>query len=153
MLADSLGKKRAVSPAADIEKNYELKYADISLWLGNGWVDEIIPQIYFGFENENAPFEKVLGNWITETKNKPAKLIIGLAFYKCGKPDLNAGSGKNEWKENSDIIARQISLIKKKSTIYGVAFFSYSHIFGKNIEKNAKKELQNIKSMLYYFYI
>ncbi len=148
LLADSFGKKLAVSPAADIEKNYELKYADISLWLGNGWVDEIIPQIYFGFENENAPFEKVLKNWITETKNKPAKLIIGLAFYKCGKQDSNAGSGKNEWKENSDIIARQISLTREKNTIYGVAFFSYSHIFGKNIEKNAKKELQNIKSML-----
>ena len=148
LLTNSFGKKLAVSPAADIKKNYELKYADISLWLDNGWVDEIIPQIYFGFENENAPFEKVLKNWINETKGKSAKLIIGLAFYKCGKPDLNAGSGKNEWKENSDIIERQISLIKKKSTIYGVAFFSYSHIFGKNIEKNAKKELQNIKSML-----
>lgn len=148
ILARSLGKKLAVSPAPDIKKNYESKYADISFWLKNGWIDEIIPQIYFGFENENAPFEKVLGTWIDETEDKQVRLIIGLAFYKCGTVDLNAGSGKNEWITRNDIIARQIDLIKQKNTIYGVAFFSYSHIFGKNIEKIAKKELQNIKSML-----
>jgi len=140
--------KLAISPSADIQKNYNNKYADILYWLENGWADEIIPQIYFGFKNENAPFEKILDNWVEATKDKPTRLIIGLAFYKCGKEDINAGDGKNEWCESSDIISRQISLIKEKNTIYGVAFFSYSHIFGKKIEKIAKKELQNAKNVI-----
>ena len=137
-----------ISPMANTEKNYTLKFADIPLWLENGWVNTVIPQVYFGFENETAPFEKTVDEWISLTENKDVKLVIGLAFYKCGKADPNAGSGKNEWLDNDDIISRQIRLILQKNTICGVAFFSYSHIFGKNIEKVAKKELQNIKSML-----
>ncbi len=148
LLLNANGKKLVISPAADIEKNYENKYADIRLWLENEWADEIVPQIYFGFENETAPFERTLESWIKETENKKIRLIIGLAFYKCGNEDLFAGSGKNEWLENCDIIKRQISLIKSKNTICGVAFFSYSHIFGKNIKKNAKKELQNAKTVI-----
>lgn len=147
-LVDSYGKKLAISPAASIEKNYSSKYADISLWLENGWADYIIPQIYFGFENETMPFKKVLDEWIEITKDKPTELIIGLAAYKCGQVDFNAGSGKNEWIENGDVLSRQLSLILRKNTIYGVAFFSYSHIFDKNIKKFTKKQLQNIKSML-----
>ena len=148
LLTSSHGKMLAVSPSADIKKNFDNKYANIIYWLSEGWVDLIIPQIYFGFENENAPFEETLDKWIEATEEKPTKLIIGLAVYKCGKEDINAGTGKNEWRESSDIISRQIRLIKDKNTIYGVAFFSYSHIFGKNIEKIAKKELQNAKNVL-----
>ncbi len=147
-LLNTYGKKLAISPVADMEKNFLLKYADVSLWLENGWADYIIPQIYFGFENETMPFENVLESWVENTKDKPTCLIIGLAAYKCGEEDENAGSGKNEWVENSFVLSRQVKLILRKNTIYGVAFFSYSHIFDKKSKKITKKELQIIKSML-----
>ena len=147
-LAHSYGKELAISPAPDIEKNYSQKFADLLLWIDNGWADYIMPQIYFGFENESMPFERVLEDWLGLTDGKKTKLVIGLACYKYAQTDSNAGKGRNEWKENDGIIARQVRLILQKNTIYGVAFFSYSYIFDKKTEKITKKELQKIKSML-----
>jgi len=137
-----------ISPAADIEKNYSLKYADVELFMKNGWADIIMPQLYFGFENSELPFENTAKKWIDTAQKYNVKLVPGLAVYKCGKKDKYAGKGENEWIESSDILSRQLTFLKSETTIYGVAFFSYSYIFGKNIEKNAKKELQILKSML-----
>jgi uncharacterized lipoprotein YddW (UPF0748 family) len=147
-LAKEKGIALSVSPAADISKDREKLFADIPFWIENGLADEIIPQIYFGFENEKMPFEKCLDEWISLCDGKDVRLVIGLAFYKNGTEDTYAGTGKNEWLENSDVISRQVSLILRKNTIYGVAFFSYSYIFGKNTKKMSKKELQILKSML-----
>ena len=139
-----------ISPAADIQKNYDIQYADIKKWVHDGnYVDIIMPQLYFGFNNSAKPFEKTLAEWKAVTDNTKTALVVGLAFYKCGKEDLNAGEAKNEWIENDNIISRQVSIIMSDSTIYGYAFFSYNYIFGKNLTENAKNELQTLKSMLY----
>lgn len=138
-----------ISPDADIDKNYNNFYADIKMWLTNdGFVDMIMPQIYFGFNNSSMPFSVCLDKWISLTKNTEKALVIGLAFYKCGAEDKFAGNGKNEWIESSDIISRQVTKILSNSTIYGFSLFSYNYIFQENITKNAKNELQILKSML-----
>ena len=149
LLTKQNGIELCISPIADIEKNFSLKFADIRFWIDSGLIDIVIPQIYFGFENQFMPFEKCIDEWIEITNGSKTRLAIGLAFYKCGHIDENAGTGKNEWIDNSDVISRETELILGKNTIYGVSFFSYSYIFGKKIVKNAKKELQMLKSMLY----
>lgn len=37
----------SVSPAANIDNNYSKLFADVRKWLKEGWVDVIIPQLYF----------------------------------------------------------------------------------------------------------
>ena len=38
------------------QTNYDDLYADILLWLKNGWIDYVVPQLYWEFEQKNAPF-------------------------------------------------------------------------------------------------
>jgi uncharacterized lipoprotein YddW (UPF0748 family) len=53
-----------ISPEGNMENNYEKDYADIKTWLSsNDYVDFIMPQIYFGFNNETKPFYNTLMEW------------------------------------------------------------------------------------------
>ncbi len=136
----------SVSPSADIEKCYNSLYADVKLWAGSdGYCDLIMPQVYFGFENSSMPFVKTVDKWNKITKNCSERLVIGLALYKCGEIDEYAGSGINEWKENSDIIKRQVEYIKEKN-IYGFSLYSSSFI--NFSESFLKKEANNLKSVV-----
>ncbi len=109
--------KFGISPQGNINANYNSQYADVKLWAGTeGYADYIIPQIYFGFENETCPFESTLKEWEKLVKDSGTSLIIGLAEYKLGEEDKWAGAaGELEWIENPDIINQQIELVKNSS--------------------------------------
>ena len=120
----------SISPSGDINKNINECYADIFHWCQNdGYVDYIIPQIYYGFEHEIFPFDETVTEWIEYIGNN-AKLVVGLAVYKCGEEDVYAGNGKNEWIDNSDIIQRQIGYLEA-SGIQSYSLYSASHIYNK----------------------
>jgi uncharacterized lipoprotein YddW (UPF0748 family) len=139
----------SVSPSGDIEKNYENYYADVGLWMSEkGYCDMIIPQLYYGFENENKPFVQTLDNWLSIKRDENVKLLTGLSFYKYGSEDRYAGSGKDEWMNSKDIISRQIRHILTIDRIDGFSLYSYSYLFSKNNDEICKKELQNIKNMI-----
>lgn len=133
----------SISPSGDIEKNRSVHYADVKRWLReDGYCDVMIPQIYYGFLNESQPFEKCLEEWkIAACGN--TKLSVGLALYKIGKADEFAGeTGKSEWQENSDMIARQVKTIIE-SGIGGFCLYSIKFV---NFQE---KEIQNLYNMLY----
>ena len=138
-----------ISPSADIIKNRDQLYADVSLWVkGEGYVDYICPQIYFGFENQTMPFESTLREWINLTNGTKTLLYIGLAGYKTGESDQYAGSGKDEWLNNSDILARQINMINAETAVDGFAIYDYSSIFSTDASEIRQKERDNIKGLL-----
>lgn len=134
-----------ISPAGDIDKNMNELYADVELWAGSdGYCDLILPQLYFGFDNEKLPFKELLDKWL-ELSDK-SKLVPVLALYKCGKEDIYAGAkGKNEWVENSDIIKRQYECLKGKGLksfgLYSGSSINFSETF-------LSKELNRLKSVL-----
>lgn len=139
----------SVSPSADIEKCKNVFYADVEKWCKEeGVADYIIPQIYFGFENENMPFEEVLRGWENLASGGGANLICGFAAYKCGRNDENAGTGKNEWNENVNILSRQYEQMLKSQAWQGFSLFSYSYCFGENVTDNSKKEIKNLLYMV-----
>ena len=84
----------SISPSGDIEKNVSAYYADIPQWCKTGgYVDLIIPQLYYGFQNESKPFEDICLKWLRLERNENVNLCIGLAVYKYGKEDKYAGAG------------------------------------------------------------
>lgn len=132
----------SISPAGDIDKNRDSLYADVEKWLSHpGFADCIIPQIYYGFENSSTPFSETLSRWASLPRDGSVKLCCGVAAYKADAVDAYAGDGVNEWKEHSDILARQLTEIKGNPAFSGFVFFSYSYIFSENLSENAVKEI------------
>lgn len=139
----------SVSPCGDIDKNYNNYYADVKLWCSqDGYADVIMPQLYYGFENEQMPFEKVFNEWVNIKTAESVKLCIGLAYYKYAKEDIYAGVGINEWVENNDIITRQIKIVLNEQNCNGFALYSYSFLFDEKLREFCNNELQNIKNMI-----
>lgn len=136
----------SVSPSGSIERNVDTLYADVPLWASQkGFCDMLIPQIYFGFENESMPFMSTVDEWSALTEESDVRLSVGLALYKCGEEDVYAGSGRAEWLENNDIISRQIRYVEDKDldgySLYSASFVNFS-------EKNLSEEVNNIKNVI-----
>lgn len=139
----------SISPSADIEKCKNAFYCDVEKWCREeGFVDFLIPQIYYGFENEEMPFNRVVQEWERLSGESNMKLICGLAVYKCGKWDEFAGTGENEWIENVNILKRQYEQVQKSQQWQGFSLFSYSHCFGENMNQISKKEIKNLLYMV-----
>ncbi len=139
----------SVSPSADIEKCKNTFYADVEKWCREeGFVDLIIPQIYYGFHNEEMPFEEVLKKWEKLALEGDVKMLCGLASYKCGKIDKFAGKGEKEWQENVNILSTQYEQVLKSPVWQGFSLFSYSYCFGDNLTENSKKEIKNLLYMV-----
>ena len=121
----------SISPQGRIDTSYNELYADVALWATNyGFADYIIPQFYYGFENETAPYEDCVRQWqelMTEAKSA-MPLVFGLAMYKVGVQDAFAGAGREEWIIHDDIIARQIEVAKAQPNYGGVVYYSYTHL-------------------------
>ncbi len=137
----------SISPMASIENNYNNLYADVKHWVDKGYVDCIIPQLYFGFNypDENFKFLNLLNDWKELVGTSDTELLIGLANYKA-VPELEAD--KEEWQNNFDIVARQIEICKNDDKVSGFVLFSYSCVFGEREEYTKQKEniLEYLKS-------
>lgn len=141
--------KVVISPAGDIEKNYSMLYADVLKWCSQGgYADIIMPQLYYGFKNSSKPFLKMLNLWSEAVKSCNVKLCVGLAYYKSGKTDDNAGDGINEWCENGNICSEEIIYSRRKDNYCGFSVYSYSYLFAENKSENAEKEYLNMKNVL-----
>lgn len=56
-------------------QNYDDLYADVLMWVNNGWVDYNIPQIYWEIGNPAADYAKLIKWWSKNSANRP--LYIG----------------------------------------------------------------------------
>lgn len=115
-----------ISPSYDFESNRETMYADAATWaITPGYVDYLCPQLYIGFEHAYSPFETAVEAWDTLPRLATVDIIAGLALYKTGLiDDTWAGSGRYEWAQNDDILARQIALVKELNWD-GAALYSH----------------------------
>lgn len=64
------------------QTNYDDLYADVLLWLKNGWIDYVCPQLYWEFGNRYAAYEVLLDWWVHHVYGR--QLYIGQAVYRIG---------------------------------------------------------------------
>ncbi|MBQ5591391.1 MAG: family 10 glycosylhydrolase [Clostridia bacterium] len=126
----------SISPAGNVTNNYEQQYADVRLWCSRrGYADWIIPQLYYGFENESLTFDKALSEWEKLNTIGAVRMIYGIAAYKVNESD-------DEWKAGNGIIDKQLDLLRKTDGCHGAAFFSYASL----ADKSRQPEFKNISS-------
>lgn len=129
----------SISPAGNISNNYEQEYADVELWCSQrGYCDWIIPQLYYGFEDELVPFDKACKRWAALDTIGAVRMIYGIGAYKLNDSDEEFDSGNG-------IIEKEISAAKKMNNYGGVAFFSYSAL----TETKNRVEFEKIKSSVF----
>ncbi|MGN0466649.1 MAG: family 10 glycosylhydrolase [Lachnospiraceae bacterium] len=117
-----------ISPAGSIDnlKSEYSYYVDIEKWLSQeGYIDYVIPQIYWGFTHKVAAFDKMVSEWSTLNKNNIVKLYIGIGTYRVGQTDSNH-TNQSEWMDSS-LMKKQISNARQNSRVKGFAFFSYAY--------------------------
>jgi hypothetical protein len=95
---------------------YDDLYADVLLWLRNGWIDYVAPQIYWSVGFPPADYEKLVDWWSKHTYGK--HLYIGHAAYKIG-----SSPNDPNW-NNPGEISRQISIDRQNPNVQGSIFFS-----------------------------
>lgn len=139
----------SVSPTASVEKNYNELYADVEGWIKNGYLDRIIPQLYFGFRypDKQYCFETLLNNWTALAKeNTEVELMIGLGTYKIG---TDTEADREEWNSSRDIIARQAEICYKNGNVAGFVLFSYSSLVSD--EELNTKQRENLLSITNFY--
>lgn len=140
-----------VSPQGNYDNNYYYMYADVKKWCTNsGYLDYIMPQIYFGFSNENQPFETVLTKWDNIAKSGGVPLIVGIGPYRIGEEDGWAGSGRYEWQTDKKILARQVNSSQEAAAYGGICLYSYNSLFrpSSSVKSQVEDELSALKSAL-----
>ncbi len=99
---------------------YDMAYADTRLWIKEGLLDYIIPQIYWSFSRKKMRYDVIVKWWANQVKSTNTKLYIGVALYKVGiqsyiEPDWVLNDGIYEIKKQLDF---NDSLPEIKGTIF-----------------------------------
>jgi len=138
-----------VSPDGNIDNNYNNHKADVRLWMkDDGYIDFIMPQIYYGFYNSTKAYTNVIKEWEDLLKNN-IDLYIALAFYKVGVEDKYAKDGRDEWILNDNIIMREVILSRNLKHYKGFSLFRYDNLFDVNhYTNNSLEELNNLKKII-----
>ena len=97
-------------------QNYDALYADILLWMEKGWIDYVVPQLYWEIGKKVADYA-ALAHWWAE-HSYGCKVYIGMAPYKLGDP-----KGPEAWR-NGNEICRQLRLNEAIEGIQGECYFS-----------------------------
>lgn len=121
-----------ISPGGNIQTNMTSLCADVETWCStDGYIDYIMPQIYWGFDHATAAFDAMCDKWITLTTAESVDVIIGTCMHKIGKEDTYAGEdGKTEWIDKDDILKRSFEWIERnKEYVDGTCVFSYQYLF------------------------
>ena len=120
-----------VSPAGNMKNNYNELYADVEVWCSNeGYIDYLCPQLYFGFEHSTCAFDKLCGEFSDMIKLDGIKLIFGMSLGKAKSGyDQYAGEGKHEWRDNKDVLYRQLKYTETIENYSGVSYFCYQYFY------------------------
>ncbi len=120
-----------ISPAGNINTVYGSHCADVYNWCANpGYIDYIMPQVYFGFEHASWDFVKTCNLWSDAIQTEYVDLIIGVSFGKAlSGVDNYAGSGKNEWSEHKDILSRGLLHSATLDKCVGMTVFCYQYLY------------------------
>ena len=130
------------------EKSY---FVDIDTWMSNtGYVDYVLPQIYFDFEQKtgsgvasDAADATCLDSWLKlrQKTGGKVKLYVGLALYKCGTNSWD-GNAKPEWLRRSDVLLREVQLARQSGQVSGFGIYAYQNFD----DAAAQAELTNLRT-------
>jgi len=101
-------------------QSYSKQFADTRKWVKREWIDYIVPQVYWPFGRDVAPYAAITDWWCAQVRGTRVRLYIGLGVYQMG--------GANPMWQNPDETAAQMRFNSSRSQVSGEVFFSYRNI-------------------------
>ncbi|MEL7248316.1 MAG: family 10 glycosylhydrolase [Bacteroidota bacterium] len=101
--------------------SYDDLYADVINWINKGWIDYIMPQLYWNIGFEPADHQTLVQWWSNNSRDLP--IYVGHSAYKVGNNQVEAWNDPGE-------IPRQIDLNRRNFQTLGSAFFSAKSLLG-----------------------
>ena len=103
------------SPTQAGVTNYDDLYADILLWTKNGWIDYVVPQLYWELGHPKVAYETLIDWWSKHSYGR--HMYIGHGVYRAHEKTSKA------W-HNPDQLPRQLQILRTYPTIQGSVYFS-----------------------------
>lgn len=92
-------------------ENYDALYADVTLWTRKGWVDYMLPQLYWALDHPSAPTES-LAYWWNDNANGRHMYFGQCVAWTMDKPDMKPSSDPNQ-------LAHKIRLSRQLPNVQG----------------------------------
>jgi uncharacterized lipoprotein YddW (UPF0748 family) len=99
------------------QTNFDDLYADVLLWMKNGWVDYCVPQLYWEHHHRVAPFDVLLPWW--EAHSYGRHVYYGLGVYRM------IGNPVNPWRGTNELM-QELRDVRYTTRTPGYSFYSSS---------------------------
>lgn len=103
-------------------QSYDDNYADTRKWVREGWIDYLVPQLYWNIGFAAADYAKLAPWWAEVARGSRTKLYLGEALYKAGDPAQPAA-----WQDPAEL-SRHLTLAKDHPELCGHVFFAAKEV-------------------------
>jgi uncharacterized lipoprotein YddW (UPF0748 family) len=103
-------------------QTYDDLGADTRKWVREGWIDYIVPQIYWHIGFPAADYAKLVPWWAETVRDTDTHLYIGEALYRAGDP-----AQPPPWQDPAEL-SRHLTLDRGYPEVLGNVFFSAKQV-------------------------
>ncbi|MFI9722385.1 glycoside hydrolase family 10 protein [Streptomyces sp. NPDC052396] len=103
-------------------QTYDDLYADTRGWVRKGWIDYIVPQIYWHIGNAAADYAVLVPWWARTVRGTGVQLYIGEALYRQG-----AAGQPAPWQDPAEL-SRHLTLDRRHREVSGNVYFSATQV-------------------------
>ncbi|MBT2399077.1 glycoside hydrolase family 10 protein [Streptomyces sp. ISL-100] len=103
-------------------QTYDDLHADTRKWVKEGWIDYIVPQLYWNIGFAAADYATLLPWWADVARGTSVHLYAGEALYKAGDP-----AQPEAWQDPAEL-SRHLTLGKSYAEVRGHVFFSAKEV-------------------------
>ncbi|MET9503037.1 family 10 glycosylhydrolase [Streptomyces sp. NPDC006622] len=99
-------------------QSYDAVHADTRTWVREGWIDYVVPQLYWNIGLSAADYAVLVPWWAEVARGSRTKLYLGEALYKAGDPAQPAA-----WQDPAEL-SRHLTLAARHPEARGHVYFA-----------------------------
>jgi uncharacterized lipoprotein YddW (UPF0748 family) len=99
-------------------QSYDDIHADTRKWVRQGWIDYVVPQLYWNIGLSAADYAELVPWWAEVARGSRTRLYIGEALYRAGDPAQPAA-----WQDPAEL-SDHLDLAARYPEVRGHVFFA-----------------------------
>ncbi|MET8075987.1 family 10 glycosylhydrolase [Streptomyces sp. NPDC005303] len=113
-------------------QSYDDNFADTRKWVREGWIDYLVPQLYWNIGFAAADYAELVPWWARQAQGSRTRLYLGEALYKAGDPAQPAA-----WQDPAEL-SRHLTLAREYAQVRGHVFFAAREVTSDRIGAMAR---------------